>query len=901
MEGNEVPMEPSVGGDEALRENQEKCGIQTEDGNTKQNENDITLRYDKQKSCATKDGQLCGWLTRVNAKGIVRINKRRWSVFSDKLCKLYFYSSPRDLVLPLAEIDISCASLSFDPSNVDKPGLFQIRSEGKEHLLDAHERHQMMHWLQELQKRRRAYSSHLVSLSKGNMSKLWKKKSVMAKGHSDKHDKHSDMSAKDDDTKLVMRNGGPSKSIQNRLNNFHINRASAFNNFKAELQSVVAKFSSAKTEKPEKFLTTPVEEETTDQDWQMVECCGEADVLLRPHVRGKLRNLELKIKGQNTGFPGQIIQSPPSCSKCSEYATNYDLLKEELKMSDTELQATREIVHVLQKEVNSIRREMATRFDVENKDDHGVNLMLIERDYSIGELEQTVSSLRDDNYALSRQIRVLEEKLKAMSEEKSMFHDMLKAKSETIMQLTNQVFDLENGCGAEKNSQHPPLIKTVSLGHQSLQNELQDARDLCEAYEEKNKFLTEEIRELSGLRANDEERERLFSIKCASLEALYYKTQSKYLFLLKEVNSPTRGGDEVKTQEAVDQLLQDALDTEDNSEEIDFHFTSSTKEHDRYGFVRKYSDMTIDDPLVGMATRMEMMSDEVTSRIKEAVSDEAVSHQLKWTNFMVPYEQGGKPIQRSPELKALIRSGVPHEYKESIWKACIYFHVRRVVERWGPQYYNELVQKSSKTGYSTDPAAKQIELDLLRTLPDNKHFDSMEQDGIKKLRHILLAFSWHNPNIGYCQGLNRLAAILLLFLSEEDSFWGLVAIVEHIMPQDYFNKTLLAAQADQVLFRFGVAFFKFVEDELLQQTDSLDVNKFLRTMGENMTDIKSIAYIAFNSVNPFPMRLIATKRHYHLQQTRLELAELDRLREEQQILHSGSTGSFSSYISDDEL
>lgn len=41
----------------------------------------------------------------------------------------------------------------------------------------------------------------------------------------------------------------------------------------------------------------------------------------------------------------------------------------------------------------------------------------------------------------------------------------------------------------------------------------------------------------------------------------------------------------------------------------------------------------------------------------------------------------------------------------------------------------------------------------------------------------------------------RLAAIALLVLqSEEDAFWCLVAVVEGIMPQDYYTKNLVASQ-----------------------------------------------------------------------------------------------------------
>ena len=61
----------------------------------------------------------------------------------------------------------------------------------------------------------------------------------------------------------------------------------------------------------------------------------------------------------------------------------------------------------------------------------------------------------------------------------------------------------------------------------------------------------------------------------------------------------------------------------------------------------------------------------------------------------------------------------------------------------------------------------------------------------------MVAFSWYDREVGYCQGLNRLAAIALLFLDEEDSFWCLVAIVQHLLPSDYYSKALLGSQTDQ--------------------------------------------------------------------------------------------------------
>ena len=54
----------------------------------------------------------------------------------------------------------------------------------------------------------------------------------------------------------------------------------------------------------------------------------------------------------------------------------------------------------------------------------------------------------------------------------------------------------------------------------------------------------------------------------------------------------------------------------------------------------------------------------------------------------------------------------------------------------------------------------QIEVDLLRTLPDNKHYECMTADGIPKLRRILLAYTVHNQDVGYCQVGTNVVVVL---------------------------------------------------------------------------------------------------------------------------------------------
>eukprot|EP00039_Didymoeca_costata_P007670 m.102469 g.102469 ORF g.102469 m.102469 type:complete len:181 (+) comp13775_c0_seq5:2153-2695(+) len=76
---------------------------------------------------------------------------------------------------------------------------------------------------------------------------------------------------------------------------------------------------------------------------------------------------------------------------------------------------------------------------------------------------------------------------------------------------------------------------------------------------------------------------------------------------------------------------------------------------------------------------------------------------------------------------------------------------------------------------------------------------------ISSLRQVLVAYSRHNPAVGYCQGLNMVAALGLLYLDEEETFWFLVAIVEYILPEDYYSSDMVGSQTDQRVLRDVIA------------------------------------------------------------------------------------------------
>ncbi|BGP23116.1 hypothetical protein JCM10295v2_002009 [Rhodotorula toruloides] len=145
-------------------------------------------------------------------------------------------------------------------------------------------------------------------------------------------------------------------------------------------------------------------------------------------------------------------------------------------------------------------------------------------------------------------------------------------------------------------------------------------------------------------------------------------------------------------------------------------------------------------------------------------------------------------------FKQLVRKGIPIVYRPKIWGECSSANEARE-----PGVYQELL--AQPTTETEAQCLKQIDMDCHRTFPTCVFFAG-NGPGVDKLRNVLVAYSRRNPKIGYCQGMNNLAATLLLtHPTEEDAFWVLVCIIENILPSDYYTSHLLVSRADQQVLR----------------------------------------------------------------------------------------------------
>lgn len=181
-------------------------------------------------------------------------------------------------------------------------------------------------------------------------------------------------------------------------------------------------------------------------------------------------------------------------------------------------------------------------------------------------------------------------------------------------------------------------------------------------------------------------------------------------------------------------------------------------------------------------------------------------HRLQWIAYLefthnnevgdLTWDKVEPHLPHTSKLRGLVRNGgIPHSLRPQLW-----MHLSGAArkKRQADLAYREVVRASANDHLLT---SKQIEKDLLRTMPTNACFSHPTSTGVPRLRRVLRGLAWLYPDIGYCQGTSMIAASLLLFLEEEDAFWMLCTIVEDLLPASYYSTTLAGVQADQRVLR----------------------------------------------------------------------------------------------------
>jgi TBC1 domain family member 2A len=317
----------------------------------------------------------------------------------------------------------------------------------------------------------------------------------------------------------------------------------------------------------------------------------------------------------------------------------------------------------------------------------------------------------------------------------------------------------------------------------------------------------------------------------------------------------------------------------------------------------------------------------LTAKQAEAIrrcSTYADKQATKWAAW--PQSCGQLPPEE--RLKKLCRKGVPPQLRKWVWMEISGAAARQKAAPAG--YFRMAIEE----GRTTSPFVHQINLDVPRTFPNCAWVQS--EPGQASIRRVLLAFAHHNPRVGYCQGMNYVAALLLLALGhdEEEAFWVLASLIDDdrgILYQDMYadglagchvemrslgelveaklprlaahmaalrcDMSLLATdwflclystslpsetvarvwdslllEGPKVLFRVALALLKMHEPALLVTDNPGDLMRVVRNAAAEEYDRDELMHVAFDGVGGLPMDRIRRYRDRNQRKVDMEFA-----------------------------
>ncbi|KAM4051451.1 TBC1 domain family member 2A isoform 3-T4 [Anomaloglossus baeobatrachus] len=830
-----------------------------------------------------KTKKLCGYLYKQGIKGPLKAWKYRFFCYDDKKCHLLYYRMATD-VCPLGSIDLHAATFHFSMEAGE--GIFEIRTPTKPYILKAINNHAKMYWLQQLQRKR------------------WENYNNVSKVHtdmimsSDVRDSESNLhNAVDVDffptvktpTEVV---GLTVASMPAPQESTSLQNISLKHPWK-EIQNTVRNICASKP--PQSISRSIFHFEETEQSTE--EASTKQHGRLSPSL-----NFARRAKKQNG--------CPPS-NNDNIYHDKMHNPNLEIQAITEELKSQKDLVKLLHRALESAQEEKRACTEYLSATEEKDRLELIRHKVrQIEDFRQRVELLEQEKQDLEQCVSFKDFHIGELKEHVQLLMEKNNAKQQFIMKLNEQLLSQ-----SDSDKKNTTGIETLQGQYKKIDSLMDDIN----AYKTQNQFLNSEIHQLTRLWRNTAEKETALLMKCSYQEARNCQIESKYLIVLRKLEEVLPYLD-AEYCEVIKHLIEDALQSDIKSplQPSTVHF-SPLSEYDDYGFmiIPEYEVEHL--KLLAKIQALEIRSNKL---LTHEVVDKPL--RMKWNSIEV--------LSHTIELKTLVRCGIPTEHRKRVWK---WLTSQRICI--SDNHYKDLLIKCENAHH---PATQQIELDIHRTLTNNKHFNSPTSEFIQKLRRVLVAYSWQNPTIGYCQGLNRLAALALLVLEDEESaFYCLVDILENIMPAEYYSNNLSGSQVDQrvfkdflseklprltahlvqykidltlitfnwflvifvdslvsdillrvwdaflyegtkVIFRYALAIFKYNEEEILKLNNETEIYQYLSFFTKTICDGRKLMNIAFNELNPFPMKLVRNRRVAHMEKFKAELVELENIKRE---------------------
>ena len=182
-------------------------------------------------------------------------------------------------------------------------------------------------------------------------------------------------------------------------------------------------------------------------------------------------------------------------------------------------------------------------------------------------------------------------------------------------------------------------------------------------------------------------------------------------------------------------------------------------ETDEFGFLKKDSNVSDNNDNIIMKKDTNKLTKEQILTINARTE--------KWQDMLSNYEK--YQTTKRAKLKSRTRKGIPDSLRSIVWQ--LFAESDKLKEK-------NLFENLNKQELDKDTEGVIIK-DLDRTFPSCQLFKEKYGMGQRKLYRVLSNYSKYNKVLGYVQGMGYLAAIFLLYMDEESSFYMLHSLVKN--------------------------------------------------------------------------------------------------------------------------
>ncbi|KAL4625016.1 TBC1 domain family member 30-like [Arapaima gigas] len=197
--------------------------------------------------------------------------------------------------------------------------------------------------------------------------------------------------------------------------------------------------------------------------------------------------------------------------------------------------------------------------------------------------------------------------------------------------------------------------------------------------------------------------------------------------------------------------------------------------------------------------KMQKNCDIVTACLQAVSQKRRVDTRLKFTLEPSLGKNGFQQWYDALKAVARLPTGIPKEWRKRVWLTLADQYLHSISIDWEKTLRFAFNDRSNP---DDDSLGIQIVKDLHRTGCSSYCGQEGEMDRVV-LKRVLLAYARWNKAVGYCQGFNVLAALILEVTegNEGDALKVMIYLIDKVLPDSYFANNLRALSVDMAVFR----------------------------------------------------------------------------------------------------